>query len=505
MPSVDASAAVLPVLPPRAPPLCVSLCAPATAQSGANWDARVSAGAPVRRCRRCRRPFLAAAGSCDECASRVVYNGADVPLKRWRQREVLFSQWREERADAGAAGAAPAQPTRKRKLAAGAAGAGPAVHATGPLQLDAEGWYSLTPEPVAAYIAAACCGAAGAGTVVLDLFAGCGGNAIAFARSRGCAAVIAVDACRERLVMARANAAVYAAAVSGCAHGAQAPIFFVNGDAVALLADVLDGGGGGGAQAVAGPAAALDTAAVAAAAAAGVYALAEAPAGAPALRCWPESATLQAPLTLLFAGMPDAAPVALRIGAVFAAPPWGGDAYLSAGGAAAAAGGPPPAPPPHVDIAGDLADALAARDIGDSERVRPFDMEAGLRVQSPAAARFARVLGGAGAVAGAGAGAGADHVGGSALLAGLVAAFAPRGAPVSLYLPRNCVRAEVVARLASAAGFCEAAEAGADGGARPAAAGPCLSLQDLFLDDRREATALLASLGPPLGQAAGEL
>ncbi len=86
------------------------------------------------------------------------------------------------------------------------------------IQLDTEGWYSVTPERIAMHIAKRCtC------DVVIDGFAGCGGNTIAFART--CAHVIAIDNNRARLDMARHNASVY-----GVAH----KIEFIHGDFCAL-------------------------------------------------------------------------------------------------------------------------------------------------------------------------------------------------------------------------------------------------------------------------------
>ncbi|XP_078443180.1 uncharacterized protein LOC144712754 [Wolffia australiana] len=71
------------------------------------------------------------------------------------------------------------------------------------IAMDDEGWYSVTPEAVATRHAELCGGAA----VVVDAFAGVGGNAIQFAK-RGCH-VIAVEIDPRRLDMARRNADVY--------------------------------------------------------------------------------------------------------------------------------------------------------------------------------------------------------------------------------------------------------------------------------------------------------
>jgi hypothetical protein len=71
--------------------------------------------------------------------------------------------------------------------------------------LDAEGWYSVTPEVVAGHIAERCrC------DLVVDAFTGVGGNAIQFAFT--CEHVVAVDLDAARLRLARHNAAVYGVA-----------------------------------------------------------------------------------------------------------------------------------------------------------------------------------------------------------------------------------------------------------------------------------------------------
>ena len=92
------------------------------------------------------------------------------------------------------------------------------------VQLDEEGWYSVTPEQIADHVAsrltdlaASCQGQSGPGSagsnlnnniVVLDAFCGCGGNAIAFAKQPGIS-VIGVDLDRSKLRRAAHNAALY--------------------------------------------------------------------------------------------------------------------------------------------------------------------------------------------------------------------------------------------------------------------------------------------------------
>ena len=68
-----------------------------------------------------------------------------------------------------------------------------------PLLLDETGWFSITPQPIAAHIAdrLQC-------DVIVDAFCGVGGNAIEFART--CERVIAIDNNPIRLRLARHNA-----------------------------------------------------------------------------------------------------------------------------------------------------------------------------------------------------------------------------------------------------------------------------------------------------------
>ncbi|KAL1525306.1 hypothetical protein AB1Y20_020167 [Prymnesium parvum] len=70
------------------------------------------------------------------------------------------------------------------------------------IRLDQEGWFSVTPEVLAAHMAERCrC------DLLIDAFAGVGGNAIQFAYT--CERVIAVDLDATRLHLARHNASVY--------------------------------------------------------------------------------------------------------------------------------------------------------------------------------------------------------------------------------------------------------------------------------------------------------
>ncbi|KAL3514487.1 hypothetical protein ACH5RR_027204 [Cinchona calisaya] len=92
------------------------------------------------------------------------------------------------------------------------------------IQMDVEGWFSVTPEPIAKHHAFRC----GGGTTV-DCFTGVGGNAIQFAqRSHH---VIAIDIDPRKINYAQHNAAIYG--VDDC-------IDFVVGDSI-LLAPKLKG------------------------------------------------------------------------------------------------------------------------------------------------------------------------------------------------------------------------------------------------------------------------
>ncbi|KAL1925701.1 uncharacterized protein VTP21DRAFT_584 [Calcarisporiella thermophila] len=93
--------------------------------------------------------------------------------------------------------------------------------------MDREGWYSVTPEKIAAHIAERCrC------DVIIDAFCGVGGNAIQFAFT--CERVIAIDIDEVRLSCARHNARIY---------GVEDRIEFILGDymklAPNLKADVV--------------------------------------------------------------------------------------------------------------------------------------------------------------------------------------------------------------------------------------------------------------------------
>ncbi|KAK6156895.1 hypothetical protein DH2020_011143 [Rehmannia glutinosa] len=92
------------------------------------------------------------------------------------------------------------------------------------IKLDEEGWFSVTPEEIAAWQARRCAGAG----VVIDAFAGVGGNAIQFAKVRNsvvnplaCRHVIAVEIDPHKVALALHNAKIY---------GVQDHIDFIVGD-----------------------------------------------------------------------------------------------------------------------------------------------------------------------------------------------------------------------------------------------------------------------------------
>jgi trimethylguanosine synthase len=93
------------------------------------------------------------------------------------------------------------------------------------IQLDAEGWYSVTPEIIADHVAERVSslvgsspafenqinGADGNGVVILDGFCGCGGNAIAFGKipSNVVSKIVCVDTDHSKLLKAAHNASLY--------------------------------------------------------------------------------------------------------------------------------------------------------------------------------------------------------------------------------------------------------------------------------------------------------
>jgi trimethylguanosine synthase len=88
------------------------------------------------------------------------------------------------------------------------------------IRMDEEGWYSVTPEQIAIRHARRCVAAASnSNPLVIDCFAGVGGNAIQFARM--CCSVVAIDIDPHKLELAIHNAKIY---------GVQHCIDFIIGD-----------------------------------------------------------------------------------------------------------------------------------------------------------------------------------------------------------------------------------------------------------------------------------
>ncbi|ORY77387.1 RNA cap guanine-N2 methyltransferase-domain-containing protein [Protomyces lactucae-debilis] len=94
--------------------------------------------------------------------------------------------------------------------------------------LDRESWYSVTPESLAVQIAQVC--ASHGARVIIDLFCGAGGNAIAFAAAEEIDMVVAVDSCPVKLACAKQNAAIY---------GVADKITFIEGDWALMLHVVM--------------------------------------------------------------------------------------------------------------------------------------------------------------------------------------------------------------------------------------------------------------------------
>ncbi|KAL8061022.1 hypothetical protein ABFX02_02G062000 [Erythranthe guttata] len=98
------------------------------------------------------------------------------------------------------------------------------------VKLDEEGWFSVTPEVIAACQAGRCAGAG----VVIDAFAGVGGNAIQFAKV--CHRVIAVEIDPKKVALAIHNAKIYG--VEDCIDFIVGDFFqlapFLKGDVVFL-------------------------------------------------------------------------------------------------------------------------------------------------------------------------------------------------------------------------------------------------------------------------------
>ncbi|CAH8526743.1 unnamed protein product [Schistosoma turkestanicum] len=115
--------------------------------------------------------------------AKVLYNSSKVLPKYWKRRYDLF-----ERFDEG-------------------------------VQLDEESWYSITPEAIARRQAKIC-----SCDLLVDAFAGVGGNTIQFAYT--CKLVLAIENCFPRLLMLHSNASIY---------GVLSKIMLVCGDVEKIL------------------------------------------------------------------------------------------------------------------------------------------------------------------------------------------------------------------------------------------------------------------------------
>ncbi|EFH70275.1 WW domain-containing protein, partial [Arabidopsis lyrata subsp. lyrata] len=93
------------------------------------------------------------------------------------------------------------------------------------IKMDEEGWFSVTPEPIAKHHATRCNEG-----IVIDCFTGVGGNAIQFASRRHY--VIAIDLDPKKIDLAQHNAAIY---------GVADKIDFVKGDFFDLAHDLKAG------------------------------------------------------------------------------------------------------------------------------------------------------------------------------------------------------------------------------------------------------------------------
>jgi len=131
-----------------------------------------------------------------DCGDGIINPYETVPDKFWAQRKRLFTKF-----DSG-------------------------------IQLDADGWFSVTPEAIAQHIASRMV-SKGANLIVLDAFCGVGGNAIAFAARPETAKVVCVDTCLERLKMAAHNCAIY--------NIPAEKLLFIHGDACDVLTKYVDG------------------------------------------------------------------------------------------------------------------------------------------------------------------------------------------------------------------------------------------------------------------------
>lgn len=101
------------------------------------------------------------------------------------------------------------------------------------IQSTDSAWYGVTPEPVAATIAAHVAEAAPASaTTLIDAFAGIGGNTIAFAQSSRWERIFAIEKDPAVLACAKHNAEIY---------GVAKKIWWIQGDCFSILKTRLAG------------------------------------------------------------------------------------------------------------------------------------------------------------------------------------------------------------------------------------------------------------------------
>jgi len=104
------------------------------------------------------------------------------------------------------------------------------------IKLDSESWYSVTPEVIANHIASRIatkklsCNDVEE-IVVLDAFAGCGGNTIAFALHRGISKVVCVDTDKMKLQMLAHNASIYGVPTN--------KLLLIHGDTISIMEQLI--------------------------------------------------------------------------------------------------------------------------------------------------------------------------------------------------------------------------------------------------------------------------
>ncbi|CAK3797750.1 RNA methylase family [Lecanosticta acicola] len=92
--------------------------------------------------------------------------------------------------------------------------------------LTSDAWFGVTPEPVAQKIAEHVATADPSKTVLIDAFAGAGGNVIAFALSGRFKQIFAIEKDAKTLACAKRNAAIY---------GVDKKIWWIHGDVFHML------------------------------------------------------------------------------------------------------------------------------------------------------------------------------------------------------------------------------------------------------------------------------